>query len=317
MPDAAHPSPRPAPVPLGLLEYLDLAPGRSAAAKRRLAFAGAVAADRLGYRRVWVPEHHGAGSASTNPVPLVAVLGSHTTRARVGTAVSLTRIRDPHLTAEDFVTAGAFCGDRLDVGLGRGAVGGPGAAVWAHLHADDAATDRAISTLVAVLDDGAPGIDPLGAPYQRWLHGAGYRSAELAAALGFDYCHALFLNPDRDGCLRTLAAHRAARPAGRTAVAVVVAANPDPATARADAARQTGVHVARAGTAEACAAAVRELLAHDEVDEVVLAEVSRDPATHLAALAAVLAGVADGRVDGAAGPGSPAGPALVAQGVGS
>lgn len=273
--------------PLGLLEYLDLSVGRSVTARQQLGFRSALLADRLGYRRIWVPEHHGTGSPSTNPLPLVAVLGSHTRRIRVGPAVSLVRIRDPYLTAEDLATAGAFCGDRLDVGLGRGAVGGPGTEVWDYLRKDDAATDRAISTIISVLDAGCEWIDPLGTAYQRWMHGAGGRSAELAGSLGFSYCHGLFLNPDEGTCLRTLESYRVAFSTGHTAVAVAVVANPDAAIARADAARQRGLQVACAGTAEQCANAMWRLQELTGVDEVVLAELSHDPEDHLRAVTAV------------------------------
>lgn len=286
-------------IPLGLLEYLDLAPDptRGVAARRRLAFRGAMLADRIGYRRVWIPEHHGVGSPSTNPLPVVAVLGSHTSRIRVGTAVSLVRIRDPYLTAEELATAGAFCGDRLDVGLGRGAVGGPGTEVWDYLRKDDAGTDHAITTIVSVLDSGCAWIDPLGSGYQRWMHGAGGRSAALASSLGFDYCHGLFLNPDEDTCLQALDSHRAT---GRTAVAIAVVANPDVATARSDAAAHRGVQVACAGTAEQCAETVLRLLATTGADEVVIAELSREAGDHLDALSAVFEQVAAARPGAAA-----------------
>lgn len=282
---------RPRP-PLGLIEYLDPSRSRPAPAAARRAFEGALLADRLGYRRVWLPEHHSTGSPSTNPLPLVAVLGSHTTRIRVGTAVTLVRIRDPYLTAEDIVTAGAFCGDRLDVGFGRGDVGGPAAESLRPLRKDDEDTDRAITLISSILENGCDWIDPLGAPCQRWLHGAGTRSAALAARAGDNYCHALFLNPDLDACLRPLAAYRDAHPTGTSAVAIAFVANPDAATARADSVQHRGIHIACAGTAEQCAVTVTTLLELTGVDEVVIAELSSDPGDHHRALRAVFDHVA-------------------------
>ncbi len=290
-PDTAHRA------PLGLIEFLDSSGGTAATVRgrQRIAVEGALLADRLGYRRVWVPEHHDTGSPSTNPLPLVAVLGSHTTRIRVGGAVSLVRIRDPHLTAEDLVTAGLFCGDRLDVGLGRGDVADDAAKALAYLRKDDAGTRLAVTTITRVLDLGCSWISPLGAPYQRWLHGAGITSAVSAGEWGFDYCHALFLNPDLDACLTALEQHRNDYPAGRRAVAVALVANSDPVRARVDSAAQRGVQVACAGTAEQCAATVTALLELTGADEVVIAELSRDGADHRAALASIYDGVA-GRV---------------------
>ena len=288
--------------PLGLIEFLDTAPSSPAATRvrQRAGVRAARLADRLGYRRVWVPEHQGSGSASTNPLPLVAAIAALTTRIRVGTAVSLVRLRDPYLTAEDLVTAGLFCGDRLDVGLGRGDVHGPAGTALAHLRKDDAATREAVRTVMAVLDGGCSWIDPLDAPYQRWLHGAGTASAVQAGDQGFDYCHGLFLNPDLDTCADALARHRAGNPTGRRAVAVALVANDDADRARADAALQRGVRVGMAAPIADCAGALTELRAAAGVDEVVVAELSRAPADHLAALAGLAAGVGAAAVEAVA-----------------
>lgn len=274
-------------LPLGLIEFLDtsIAPPNGTRTRQHRALAGALLADRLGYRRVWVPEHHAVGSASTNPLPLVAVLGSHTSRIRVGTAVSLVRIRDPHLTAEDLVTCGLFCGDRLDVGLGRGDVAGAARTALAAVRADDAGTLRNARTIMSLLDDGCSWIDAIGTPYQRWMHGAGITSAQQAGALGFDYCHGMFLNPDIDMCRTALDTHRSAFRSGRRAVAIVVVANADPLQARADGAAQGHVNVTYAGTAPDCAAAIVALMQSTGVGEVVIAELSRSISDHRAALA--------------------------------
>jgi alkanesulfonate monooxygenase SsuD/methylene tetrahydromethanopterin reductase-like flavin-dependent oxidoreductase (luciferase family) len=274
-------------LPLGLIEFLDTSnvPAGRTRARQHRALAGALLADRIGYQRVWIPEHHAVGSASTNPLPLVAVLGSHTSRIRVGTAVSLVRIRDPHLTAEDLVTCGLFCGDRLDVGLGRGDVSGAARIALEGARADDAGTLQNARTIMSLLDDGCSWIDALGTPYQRWMHGAGITSAQQAGALGFDYCHGLFLNPDLDMCRTALDTHQHAFPGGRRAVAIVVVANADPVRAQADGAAQGFVNVTVAGTAPDCAAEIVGLMQATGVGEVVIAELSQDIADHRTALA--------------------------------
>lgn len=269
-------------VPLGLLEYLDLSPSGDASTKRRAAWAGALLADRLGYRRIWVPEHHGVGSPSTNPLLTAAVLGSHTARARVGTAVTLLRIRDPRLTAEDIATAASYSPDRFDVGLGRGGVLGPASESLRHLQKDDARLEADLRTLVAELRAGSELVAPIGASCELWLHGAGGRSAVLAADLGAHYCHGLFLNPDLDTCLAAIDTYRSRAPAGVTAVALAVAANQAPARAAADAGRQPFSVVA--GTFEDCASTVLSAMRATGSDEVVIAEVSSDPEDHLRAL---------------------------------
>ncbi|MBV9845456.1 MAG: LLM class flavin-dependent oxidoreductase [Kutzneria sp.] len=278
--------------PLGVLEYLDLCDDKPVRIKRETAFASALLADQIGYRRLWLPEHHSTGAPSSNPLLLAAVLGSHTSRIRVGTAVTLVRIRDPHLTAEDIAAAGFFCGDRLDVGFGRGDVGGPGSEVLNYLRKDNRETDEAIRTIVSILDSGCSWIDPIESSYQRWMHGAGTKSAELAGELRFNYCHALFLNPDLGACLRPLERYRASFPAGRTAVAVALVANDDPAKAKRDGERD-GVVVMCAGSAQRCADTVCALLESTGADEVIITELSSDAKDHHRALKEIFALVAE------------------------
>ncbi len=288
MVDGAPPRTEPAdsatgtPPPISLLEFFDFTE-RATRDKRETAFTAALLAEQLGYRRVWLPEHHERGVPSTNPLPLACVLGSHTSRIRVGTAVTLIRLRDPLLTAEDVATASHFCGDRLDVGLGRGDAGGRAASDLSHLRKGESETTEAIETLAATLREGREWLDPLESGYQGWLHGAGYRSADLAARLGFHYCHALFFNPDIDACRTVLRNYRAAFPSGRTAVAVTLVANDDPVTARADGTRE-GVRVNHAGSVRRCADTVRNVVAMTGADEVVVAELSTSPDDHLRAL---------------------------------
>lgn len=278
-------------LPLGVLEFLTFRNDGSVRAKREVAVNSAILADDLGYRRFWVPEHHALGVPSTNPLTWLPVLGSLTSSIRIGSAVSLIRLRDPHLVAEDFATAAHFCPDRLDVGFGRGDVSGAGTEVLDPIRKDGDATDAAMQTAVALLERGSEWIDPIDGTFQRWLHGAGYRSAELAGAWGFDYCHALFFNPDFDACLQPLTAHREAHPAGRRAVAVALACNDDPQQARADGMLR-GIKVNCIGTAEQGAAMICHLLAHELIDEVILIEQSSRAEDHYAALSdlAVLVG---------------------------
>lgn len=303
-----HPAPRPVTLPLGLLEFLDVR-GTPAADVLDRGLAAAVLADQLGYRRVWLPEHHARGVAVTNPLMLLPLLGSRTRTVRLGTAVVLLRVRDPYLLVEDLVTAAHFCPGRLDVGLGRGDVRGPGTEVLDRVRKDEDALDQATRTVFDLLETGNDWIDALPGGHQRWLHGAGVRSGALAAAAGAHYCHALFFNPDLPACLATLAAHRAAAPGATRAVALAVVANRDRERARADADLQ-GLLVGCAGSPEDCAERVLALLEHDDVDEVVLSEQSSRPDDHEQALRSIAALVAAALADATPGS-SPRAGALV------
>lgn len=273
-------------VPLGALELLTFHGPASAGAARAAALETAALIDRLGYRRLWVTEHHARAAASTNPLLWMAALAVVTRRVRLGAAVSLIRIRDPYLLAEDLATVAQLAGDRIDVGLGRGDVSGPGTEVLDRRCADDAALDAAVETLFGALAGEQPWIAPCPHPVQRWLHGASERSAQRAARGGHDYCHGLFFDPDLDTCLRALESHREQQPGARRAVAIAVVANDDPAAADRDAAIG-GVVVDVAGTPAACADRIAELRSLLPIDEVVITEQSRDVGDHRRALAGI------------------------------
>jgi alkanesulfonate monooxygenase SsuD/methylene tetrahydromethanopterin reductase-like flavin-dependent oxidoreductase (luciferase family) len=105
------------------LSFLDLAPvprGGSAADALRNAIDLARVAERAGYRRYWVAEHHlapGVASAST-PV-LVALIAAATDRIRVGSGAVQLPNTPPLLVAEQFGTVAQLHPGRIDLGLGR------------------------------------------------------------------------------------------------------------------------------------------------------------------------------------------------------
>ncbi|WP_231640110.1 hypothetical protein [Micromonospora sp. NRRL B-16802] len=182
------------------------------------------------------------------------------------------------MTAEDFVTAAAFCGPRLDVGIGRGA----SAEFLSRLAKDDQQLDRAVEDLLSTLATGSEVTGPLTEPYELWMHGAGGGSAGTAADAGANYCHGLFLNPDLDTCMRALEKYRARGSSGSTAVAVAVAANADPRRALVDADRQP--YAVTTGTAADCAETIANVLRLTGADEVILIETSSRRDDHLRAL---------------------------------
>ena len=71
------------PLPLSVLELATVGSGQSTADALANTVAVARAADRLGYRRIWVAEHHNMPAvASTNPPVLIAHLAAVTERIR-------------------------------------------------------------------------------------------------------------------------------------------------------------------------------------------------------------------------------------------
>ena len=84
------------------------------------------AAERLGYHRYWVAEHHGsAGLAGTVPEILVARVTSATTSMRVGSGGVMLSHYSPFKVAETFRMLETPFPGRIDFGLGRAAGADP------------------------------------------------------------------------------------------------------------------------------------------------------------------------------------------------
>ncbi|WP_231558433.1 MsnO8 family LLM class oxidoreductase [Modestobacter caceresii] len=80
----------------------------------------AVRAERLGFERFWVAEHHGVpGIAGAAPAVLLAAIAGRTTSIRLGSAGVMLPHHQPLVVAEQFATLSAFAPGRIDLGLGR------------------------------------------------------------------------------------------------------------------------------------------------------------------------------------------------------
>jgi luciferase family oxidoreductase group 1 len=80
----------------------------------------AVHAERLGYDRIWVAEHHGVpGVAGAAPAVLLAAIAGRTSSIRLGSAGVMLPHHQPLVVAEQFATLSAFAPGRVDLGLGR------------------------------------------------------------------------------------------------------------------------------------------------------------------------------------------------------
>ncbi len=123
-PNAARLSPRAVKLdPMVPLSILDLAPiteGSDAATALRNSLDLARHAERLGFRRYWVAEHHnmpGIASAATSVV--IAHLAAGTQTIRVGAGGIMLPNHAPLVIAEQFGTLAALFPGRIDLGLGR------------------------------------------------------------------------------------------------------------------------------------------------------------------------------------------------------
>jgi luciferase family oxidoreductase group 1 len=208
------------------LSILDLAPVTEGSDARR-AFANmtalARAAERAGYQRYWLAEHHNMpGIASAATSVLIGHVAGATTRLRVGAGGIMLPNHAPLQVAEQFGTLGSLYPGRIDLGLGR-APGTDQAATRAlrryYQGADDFPAD--VIELLSYFDPAQPGqavraVPGAGIEVDVWILGSSMFGAQLAAALGLPYAFASHFAPDM--LEQALAAYRGSfRPSPRLA----------------------------------------------------------------------------------------------------
>ena len=205
---------------LSVLDTSPIVAGSTARAALANTLELAALADRLGWHRYWVPEHHGMrGVAGSATAVVVGAVADRTTRIRVGSGGVLLPNHAPLVIAEQFGTLEAFHPGRIDLGLGR-APGGARAAV----EKVRSAAERARASFPEQLDELAGYFDPppdapvravpaIGNRPPLWLLGSGTDSAELAGRRAMPYAFAHHLSPHR--AVEALGAYRdRARAAG-------------------------------------------------------------------------------------------------------
>lgn len=107
-------------VPLSLLDRSRTRAGEPDARALHRTVERAQRADRLGYHRFWVAEHHGVpGVAGTNPAVLAAAVAAVTDRIRIGSGGVMLPNHQPFVVAEQFLMLEALYPGRIDLGVGR------------------------------------------------------------------------------------------------------------------------------------------------------------------------------------------------------
>jgi luciferase family oxidoreductase group 1 len=189
-----------------VLSVLDLAPitaGSDAAQSFRNSVDLARHAERWGYRRFWLAEHHGMpGIASAATAVVIAHVAGATESIRVGAGGIMLPNHSPLVVAEQFGTLESMFPGRIDLGLGRA----PGSdAVVAHalrrtLDSDPEQFPQDVLELMGYF--AAPGAGQtvravpgagLGVPI--YILGSSLYGAQVAAVLGLPYAFASHFAP--------------------------------------------------------------------------------------------------------------------------
>jgi luciferase family oxidoreductase group 1 len=161
-------------------------------------------ADRLGYARYWLAEHHNlANIASSSPDIMIGQVAAATSRIRVGSGGVMLPNHAPLMVAERFKVLEALFPGRIDLGLGRAPGTDPVTSYALRARQDPRGGDEFLERFqeLLLLEHGGY---PDGHPFRHvravpsdvalppiWLLGSSGYSAELAAAfgLGFAFAH--------------------------------------------------------------------------------------------------------------------------------
>ncbi|GMA41181.1 LLM class flavin-dependent oxidoreductase [Mobilicoccus caccae] len=194
-------------IPLSILDLAPVSAGSSAVDALRDSTLLAQEAERLGYHRFWMAEHHGSVTfASSATSVLLAHIASHTESIRVGSGGVMLPNHAPLMVAEHYGTLATLYGDRIDLGLGRAPGTDPVTAAALQRGSGDLrdfATD--VADLVTLLGDReAPGRDGLrvralpgeGTHVPLWMLGSSLGGAQVAAVLGLPFSFASHFAPD-------------------------------------------------------------------------------------------------------------------------
>lgn len=195
------------------LSVVDLSPvpkGGTATDAYRNSVNAATQAERLGYKRFWVAEHHGMASrlAGTTPEVLLGRLAGETDEIRLGSGAVLLNHYSPFKVAEQFGALDALAPGRIDAGLGR-ANGSPAAdrALGTSRRVenpDENHTEKIKAVVNHLYDDYPPEHEYSGLEIPRsaaaepvpWVLGSSTGSAKIAGMLGLQFCFAAFIRPN-------------------------------------------------------------------------------------------------------------------------
>ena len=166
-------------------------------------------AERLGYSRFWVAEHHGMGDrlAGTTPEVLLGRLAGATESIRIGSGAVLLNHYSPFKVAESFGVLDGLAPGRVDLGMGR-ANGSPASdrALGTDRGVENPDEDHRerITAVVNHLRDAYPADHPYAdlsvpgsdaGPAVPWVLGPSPSSGAIAGELGLRYCFAGFIRP--------------------------------------------------------------------------------------------------------------------------
>jgi luciferase family oxidoreductase group 1 len=189
-------------IPFSVLDLAPIAEGGDAAQSFRNTLDLAQHAERWGYNRYWMAEHHGMpGIASAATAVLIGHVAAGTATIRVGAGGIMLPNHSPLVIAEQFGTLESLFPGRIDLGLGRapGSDQATARALRRNLASDADEFPQDVVELMDYFADDATGrvraVPGAGLKVPIWILGSSLFGAQLAAALGLPYAFASHFAP--------------------------------------------------------------------------------------------------------------------------
>ncbi len=191
-------------IPLSILDLAPIRTGESATDAFRNTLELAQHADRWGYQRYWLAEHHNfPGIASAATSVLIGYVAGGTARIRVGSGGVMLPNHAPLVIAEQFGTLESLYPGRIDLGVGRA----PGTdqrtarALRRHIGSSGDTFPQDLQELQSYFGPLSHGqavraVPGYGLDVPIWLLGSSTFSAQLAAQLGLPFAFASHFAPD-------------------------------------------------------------------------------------------------------------------------
>ena len=185
-----------------LLDLSPIAEGQTAADALAATVDLAQAAERAGYHRYWLAEHHNMpGIASAATAVLIGHVAGQTRSMRIGAGGIMLPNHAPLVVAEQFGTLATLYPGRIDLALGRapGTDMATARALRRHMAPEDS-FPQDIQELISYFDEGSDAapvraIPGTGTQVPVWVLGSSLYGAQLAAYLGLPYAFASHFAP--------------------------------------------------------------------------------------------------------------------------
>ncbi|WP_435105262.1 LLM class flavin-dependent oxidoreductase [Nocardiopsis synnemataformans] len=190
-------------VALSVLDHASIAEGSTPGDALRSARELAQHAERLGYKRFWLSEHHNMQAiASAATSVSLGFIAEGTSTIRIGAGGVMLPNHSPLVIAEQFGTLESLYPGRVDLGLGRAPGTDPRTMMALRRdHSASATFPNDVQELQAYFEPAEPGqpvraIPGEGLRVPLWILGSSLFGAQLAAQLGLPYAFASHFAPD-------------------------------------------------------------------------------------------------------------------------